>query len=72
MDRPQDHPEYGALRQAYEEQQARIAHEPVELDDETISALVELGDLLRLIRADLEAEGYRFIDGIILPPDQGL
>lgn len=46
--------------------------ELIELDADTVRALVELGRLLRRIRADLEAEGYRFLDGIIVPPDPDL
>jgi hypothetical protein len=42
--------------------------EPIEFDDETIAALVELGALLQAVHDDLIAEGFEIKDGIITPP----
>ena len=42
--------------------------EPMEFDDETMAALVELGELLRGVHDDLVAEGFQIKDGIISPP----
>ncbi len=46
--------------------------EPIEFDDETIAALVELGELLRSVHDDLTAEGFQIKDGIISPPPRDL
>lgn len=42
--------------------------DPIEFDDETIAALVELGEVLRVIHDDLIATGFQIKDGIITPP----
>lgn len=42
--------------------------DPIEFDDETIAALVELGEVLRGIHNELVASGFQIKDGIITPP----
>lgn len=40
---------------------------PINLTDESIAALIELGGLIRTVLVDSR---YRFVDGRILPPAQ--
>lgn len=53
-----------------EEQRERTAElPPVNLTPESIAALVELGELIRSILIDSR---YRYVDGRILPPEDGV
>lgn len=60
----------GRIEGAFSVLSCRMAHKPLELDEETIEALKELGRVLRAVHERLIGEGYRFVDGKYVPPGE--